>query len=75
MLSSFEKRPYGSIKPIPFSDDCKNRTQYPKDSPTQKYIHNDTSNKQALEKLYTNAMKIESLIEVIQFMNKVQNIE
>jgi len=39
------------------------------------YLHNETVNKQALEKLYANAMKIESLIEVIQFMNKVQDIE
>ena len=41
----------------------------------RQYIHNDTFNKQTLEKLYTNAMKLESLIEVIQFMNKVQDIE
>ncbi len=41
----------------------------------KQYINNDTANKQALEKIYTNAMKIESLIEVIQFMNKVQPIE
>jgi hypothetical protein len=41
----------------------------------RQYIHNDAFSKQTLEKLYTNAMKIESLIEVIQFMNKVQSIE
>ena len=41
----------------------------------RQYIHNDTANKQALEKLYNNAMKLESLIEVVQFMNKVQDIE
>ena len=41
----------------------------------RQYIHNDTANKQALERLYNNAMKIESLIEVVQFMNKVQDIE
>jgi hypothetical protein len=41
----------------------------------RQYIHNDAANKQSLEKLYTNAMKIESLIEVFQFMSKVQNIE
>jgi len=41
----------------------------------KQYIHNDAANKQVLEKTYTNAMKIESLIEVIQFMNKVQPIE
>ncbi len=41
----------------------------------RQYLHNETVNKRALEKLYTNAMKIESLIEVIQFMNKVQDIE
>ncbi|TFG29801.1 hypothetical protein EU528_09150 [Candidatus Thorarchaeota archaeon] len=41
----------------------------------RQYIHNDAVNKQALEKVYTNAMKIESLIEVVQFMNKVQDIE
>ena len=41
----------------------------------KQYVHNDTANKRSLEKLYTNAMKIESLIEVVQFMNKVQDIE
>jgi hypothetical protein len=41
----------------------------------RQYLHTETINKQDLEKLYTNAMKIESLIEVIQFMNKVQDIE
>ena len=41
----------------------------------KQYIHNETVNKQALETLYTNALKIESLIEVIQFMNKLQDIE
>ncbi len=38
----------------------------------RQFLHNETANNQSLEKLYTNALKIESLIEVIQFMNKVQ---
>jgi len=41
----------------------------------KQYMHNDTPNEKSLQKIYTNAMKIESLIEVIQFMNKVQPIE
>ena len=41
----------------------------------KQYIKNDTTNNQALKKLYTNALKIENLLEVIQFMNKVQHIE
>jgi len=41
----------------------------------RQYLDNEAVNKQSLEALYTNAMKIESLIEVIQFMNKVQDIE
>ena len=41
----------------------------------KQYIHNDTSNNQTLKKLYTNALKIENLLEVIQFMNKVHTIE
>lgn len=41
----------------------------------RQYLNNEAVNKQALEALYANAMKIESLIEVIQFMNKVQDIE
>ncbi|MGY5872136.1 MAG: hypothetical protein RTV72_07835 [Candidatus Thorarchaeota archaeon] len=41
----------------------------------KRYIHDEVTSKKALEKLYTNAMKIESLIEVVQFMNKVQDIE
>lgn len=41
----------------------------------KQYIHTDTASNQTLEKLYTNTLKIESLIEVIQFMNKVQHIE
>jgi len=36
------------------------------------YIQNETANNHALDTIYTNALKIESLIEVIQFMNKVQ---
>ena len=39
------------------------------------YIHNDKSNNQELKKLYSNAMKIDNLLEVIQFMNKVQRVE
>ena len=41
----------------------------------KQYIHNDTTNNRGLKKLYTNALKIESLLEVIQFMNKVHTIE
>jgi len=41
----------------------------------KQYINNKRVNTQALEMLYTNAMKIESLIEVIQFMIKIQDIE
>ncbi|MGY5879825.1 MAG: hypothetical protein RTV31_06220 [Candidatus Thorarchaeota archaeon] len=41
----------------------------------KQYIHNDSTNNQGLKKLYTNALKIENLLEVIQFMNKVQTIE
>jgi hypothetical protein len=39
------------------------------------YIHNDRINDRGLKKVYTNALKIENLLEVIQFMNKVQTIE
>ena len=41
----------------------------------KQYIHNDTSNNRALKKLYTNALKIENLLEVIHFMNRVHDIE
>lgn len=41
----------------------------------QQYIHNDATNNQEIKKLYTNALKIENLLEVIQFMNKVHDME
>jgi hypothetical protein len=41
----------------------------------RQYIQNEESYDRDIEKMYSNAMKIESLIEVIQFMNKVQEIE
>ncbi|MBE0525540.1 MAG: hypothetical protein IH631_01260 [Candidatus Thorarchaeota archaeon] len=41
----------------------------------KQHIHNDALNSQALKKLYTNALKIENLLEVIHFMNKVHDIE
>ncbi|MFW9843741.1 MAG: hypothetical protein ACFFEV_04130 [Candidatus Thorarchaeota archaeon] len=41
----------------------------------RRYIHNDAENKRSLENIYTNAIKMERLIEVIQFMNKVQDTE
>jgi len=41
----------------------------------REYIQNETANNQPLKKLYTNALKIDSLIEVIQFMNKVQPMD
>jgi len=41
----------------------------------KQYIHNDTTNNRGLKKLYTNALKIENLLEVVQFMNKVHTIE
>ena len=40
----------------------------------KRYFNND-SDKKALEQFYTNAVKIESLIEVFQFLNKVQNLD
>jgi len=39
------------------------------------YIHNDESNNRELKTLYNNAMKIDNLLEVIQFMNKLQRVE
>ena len=41
----------------------------------KQYIHNDTINNRGLKKLYTNALKIENLLELIQFMKKVHTIE
>jgi len=41
----------------------------------KQYIHNDAASNRGLKKLYTNALKIENLLEVIQFMNKVHTIE
>ena len=39
------------------------------------YIHNEESNNRELKTLYSNALKIDNLLEVIQFMNKVQRVE
>jgi hypothetical protein len=41
----------------------------------KEYINNETSNNRGLKKLYSTALKIENLLEVVQFMNKVHNIE
>lgn len=41
----------------------------------KQYIYNDTRTESRLKKLYTNALKIENLLEVFQFMNKVHTIE
>ena len=41
----------------------------------RQYIHNDGSDNRELKKIYGNAMKIDNLLEVIQFMSKVQRVE
>lgn len=41
----------------------------------RQYMQNDEYNKRELKKLYSNAMKIDNLLEVVQFMNKVQPVE
>ncbi len=41
----------------------------------RQYIHYGGSNNRELKKLYSNAMKIDNLLEVVQFMNKVQRVE
>jgi hypothetical protein len=41
----------------------------------KQYIYNDGVNNQSVKKLYDNAVKIENLLEVIQFMKKVRITE
>jgi hypothetical protein len=40
----------------------------------KEYIQSDTYTKEDIEKLYMNALKIDSLIEVIQFMKRIERI-
>jgi hypothetical protein len=40
----------------------------------KQYLQNDRYTKADIEKLYMNALKIDSLIEVIQFMKRVEQI-
>jgi hypothetical protein len=40
----------------------------------KEYIQSDTYTKEDIEKLYMNALKIDSLIEVIQFMKRIEKI-
>jgi uncharacterized UBP type Zn finger protein len=40
----------------------------------KQYLQNDSYAKADIEKLYMNALKIDSLIEVIQFMKRVERI-
>ena len=41
----------------------------------KQYINNEAINNQRLKKLYTNALKIENLLDVVQFIKKVHTIE
>jgi hypothetical protein len=41
----------------------------------KRYLQSESSEKGNIEKLYMNAMKIDSLIEVMQFMKRIERIQ